>query len=59
MTLNPPPKVRALMYVFVTLGSPVMGYLLVKGFVGEAEMSLWTGVSTVVAGMAALNVSKK
>lgn len=47
------------MYVFVTLGSPTMGYLLVKGFVGEAEMSLWTGVSTVVAGMAALNVGKK
>lgn len=58
MTLNPPPKVRAALYVLTAVGAPVMAYLLIKGVIGPDEMALWAAEVTVVAGMAGLNVAK-
>lgn len=55
MTLNVPYKVRAALYVFTAVGSPVMAYLLAKGFVGELEMVLWSAEVTAVAALAAFN----
>lgn len=57
MRLNPPKKVRQLIYVVTAVGTPVVAYLLVKGVIGEAEVVFWGALSTVVNGMAALNAS--
>lgn len=59
MILNPPPKIRAAVYVFTALATPVMTYLLVKGYIGEAEMALWGAEMTAVFAMAGLNVTEK
>lgn len=59
MTLNIPPKVRAGLYVLTALGSPIVGYLLAKGYIGTLEVSLWGGLVTAVNTLAALKVSIK
>jgi len=57
MRVNFPPKVRAAIYIFTALGSPVVGYLLAKEIIGQLEMSLWLAEVTAVTIMAGLNVS--
>jgi hypothetical protein len=57
--INFPSKVRAGIYIFTAVGSPVVGYLLAKGVIGELEMSLWLAEVTAVAAMAGLNVTSK
>lgn len=59
MTLNPPRKVRAVIYIFTALGMPVMTYLLAKEIIGPLEMALWGAEVTAVMAMAGLNVSNK
>lgn len=39
------PKIRAVIYVVVTIGSFLMTYLVAKGYVGDAESALWTAIS--------------
>lgn len=56
MTINLPYKVRAALYIFTAVVSPVMAYLLAKDIIGTLEMALWTGEVTVVAALAAFNV---
>ena len=58
MRINLPSNVRAAIYVFTAVGSPVMGYLLARGIIGELEMALWTAEIAAVTAMAALNISK-
>jgi hypothetical protein len=57
MTLNPPRKVRAALYIFTAVGTPLVAYLKVKGLIGDPELVLWAAEVTVVNGIAALNVT--
>lgn len=59
MTFNLPYKVRAALYVFTGLASPVVTYLLAKGVIGELEMALWAAEVTAVSALAAANVISK
>ncbi len=55
MKLNIPSKLRAALYIFTALGTPVIIYLRAKGYIGELEVALWGGEVTVINTMAALN----
>lgn len=55
MNLNPPRRVRAVLYILTTLGTPLAAYLKFKGLIGDAELALWGAEVTIVNGMAALN----
>lgn len=57
MRVNLPDKARVAIYVLTALGTPVIGYLLTKGYIGELEVTLWGGLVTAVNSMAALNVT--
>jgi hypothetical protein len=57
MRVNLPDKVRVAVYIVTALGTPVIGYLLAKGTIGELEVGLWGGLVTAVNSMAALNVT--
>lgn len=55
MNLNPPRRVRLVLYVVTALGTPLAAYLKFKGLIGDAELALWAAEVTVVNGLAALN----
>lgn len=57
MKLNLPPKARVILYIITALGTPIMAYLLVKGYIGKDEVLLWSAEITVVSSMAAFNVT--
>lgn len=57
MRVNLPSRVRAALYVLTAVGTPLIGYLLVKDVIGEQEVALWGALVTVVNSMAALNTS--
>lgn len=59
MTLNPPRKVRAALYIFTMFGSLIMTYLAIKNIVGVDEVALWTSFTTLIAGMAGFNTQGK
>lgn len=59
MDLNPPPKVRATIYVIVVLGTALLVPLNVAGVVSDVVMSVWTSVSAAASLLAAVNVSTK
>lgn len=59
MTLNPPPKVRAVLYALTAIGTPLVAYLAAKGIIGDLEVSLWSAEVTVVSALAALNITVK
>lgn len=59
MTLNPPRKVRAAIYILTAIGAPVATYLLAKGVIGDLEMTLWAAVTTVVNALAFANTTTK
>lgn len=56
--VNLPYKVRAALYIFTLLGSPVIAYLLSKGIIGNLEVALWSAEVTAVLTLAAFNVTK-
>lgn len=56
-TINIPAKVRFLIYLLTAIGTPVVGYLKVKGYIGDHEVNLWFGEVTVVAALAGFNVT--
>lgn len=58
MQLNPPPKVRAAIYVIIVLGSAVLVPLNVAHIVSDVAMSVWTSVSAAASLLAAVNVSR-
>lgn len=55
MIVNVPYKVRAGLYILITLGTPVISYLLSKGIIDTLEVTLWGGLTSAVGLMAALN----
>jgi len=57
MNINLPYRVRLTIYLFTLLMSPVVGYLKVKGFIGDVEVALWTAEVTAVSALAAINVT--
>lgn len=57
MTITIPAKVRQALYIFTALGTPVVMYLVAKGFIGEVEMTLWSAEVLVVAGLAAFKTT--
>jgi hypothetical protein len=57
MQINPPHQVRVALYVLTALLSPVMVYLMAKGYIGTLEMALWGSEVTAVSLMAGFNVS--
>lgn len=56
MLINIPYKVRAGLYILTGVLSPVVVYLLAKGYIGDLEMALWAGEVTVISALAAFNV---
>ncbi len=59
MNLNLPPKARLVLYVLTGIGSLAVGYMSIKGYIGESEVALWAGLSAFVNGLAAYNVNTK
>ena len=57
MTLNIPYQLRAAIYVFTAVGTPVVAYLLSVGIIGELEVALWSAEVAVASSLAALNIS--
>lgn len=55
MNLNPPRRVRALLYVATAIGTPLVAYLNAKGILGDLEVGLWAAEVAVTTGLAALN----
>ena len=53
MTITIPAKIRQALYIFTAVGTPVVIYLVAKGFIGEVEMALWSAEVLVVGGLAA------
>lgn len=48
---------RLVIYVVTGLGTLVAGYLFTKGYIGEPEVALWSGVVALVTGLAAVNTT--
>lgn len=59
MKINLKPKVRVAIYLFVLLGTPLVGYLFDLGIIGKLEVGLWGSYVTIAAGLAAFNVKGK
>lgn len=57
MELNIPANIRSWLYVAIVLGGPIIFYLLTKGWIGDTELALWTGITSAVALLAKLNVT--
>lgn len=53
-----PPRVRAMIYVIVVLGTAVLVPLNIGGVVSDLVMSVWTSVSAAASALAALNVNR-
>jgi hypothetical protein len=58
MNINPPRKVRAAIYIFTAIGTPVVAYLAAKGLIGDLEVVLWSAEVTVASSLAALNITR-
>lgn len=54
-----PPKVRATIYVLVTLGTAILVPLNVANIVSDVIMSVWTSVAGAASALAAFNITKK
>lgn len=57
MRINLPDRVRAAIYIFTTVATPVIGYLFAREIIGKLEVALWSAEVTAVMTMAALNVT--
>lgn len=56
-SINPSSRVRKALYIITAIGSPIIAYVALKGYVGEAEVALWTALVSVVSALAGFNVS--
>lgn len=57
MTFRIPYRIRAGIYIFTALFTPVVIYLKAKGIIGDLEVGLWSAEVTVASSMAAFNTS--
>lgn len=56
-SINPSSRVRKALYIITAVGSPIVAYVALKGYVGEAEVALWTALVSVVSALAGFNVT--
>lgn len=59
MKVNLPAKVRLGLYVLTLLGTPLVAYLKLRGFITDLEVGLWAAEVTAVSSLAALNTDVK
>lgn len=52
-----PRRVRQVGYAGLWLGSPLVGYLAVKGIIGGPEVALWSGYCTLFGITAQVNLT--
>jgi hypothetical protein len=57
MTINPPRRVRALIYIANVLGAPFIAYAFAKGWVGELEVTLFSAEVSAAFLLAGLNTA--
>lgn len=57
MNLNPPAKVRVVLYVLAAVGTPTIAYLFSQNTISSFWFGLWTVVSTAVFALAGINVT--
>lgn len=57
-TLHIPSQVRSALYIILMLGAPVVAYLQIENIIGANEVALWAGLSSVIALIARLNLTK-
>lgn len=55
MSVNLPANVRAIIYVILAVGSPIVLYLQVTNVIGENEVNLWLALSAAVGALAKFN----
>ena len=58
MNLNPPPKVRAAIYIVIVLGTALIVPLNQANIVSDVVMAVWSSVSGAASLLAAVNVTK-
>ena len=59
MTLNPPRRVRAAIYIGNVIGTPLIAYAFAKGWIGELEVTLWGSEVAAAFLLAGLNLPPK
>jgi hypothetical protein len=59
MNLNPPPNVRAVIYILVVIGTSVVVPLNAAHVLSDTLLLVWTSVSGAVSLLAGFNVSQK
>ena len=57
MKLNPPRRVRVVLYVANLIGTPLVAYALAKGWIGTLEVTLWSAEAAVTFGLAGINAT--
>lgn len=56
MTPNVPPRVRLVIYIVNVIGTPLVAYANVKGWLGDQEAALWSAEVAAAFALAGLNV---
>lgn len=51
------PNIRFAIYILTAVLSAIIGYANIKGWIGDPELTLWAGLSAIVNGLSAANVS--
>lgn len=57
MDVNLNRNLRLILYIVTAIGAPVIAYLNATGVIGENEITLWAGLTTVVAAIAGFNIT--
>lgn len=57
MNLNPSPKVRAIIYITVVMGTAILVPLNAGQVVSDLVMNVWTSVAGAASALAAFNIS--
>lgn len=54
-----PRKVRSALYIILTIGSPIVGYLAISqpDIIGPNEVALWSALTAAIALIARLNLT--
>lgn len=55
--INLPARIRLAVYLVTGVGTIAVGYLFSKHLIGDAEATLWAGISALVNGLSAVNVN--
>lgn len=56
MTVNIPPRIRELLYVFTGIGSIAVTYLGATETISAPEMAAWSAFTVFIASLAGFNV---